>query len=203
MNYDEAVAVFKKYGNVDVESISKDDLKNVYKKLVIKYHPDKNPNVNTGDILATINVANEILQQELSKFSGKDSFEDKKDSIFSNIENILNKLKSDFVDNAQEIYDNWLKDSVYNMSEAEMYDMISKRICKIIKQHTNLSCIVKKNDEEGEDTLVYVYDSNVDKNIVFWVDMSIKNSKFSPDRVFFIRKSPRFVKDYLFRNQNR
>lgn len=100
MNYDEAVAVFKKYGNVDPETISKEELKKIYRELAVQFHPDKNP--NAGDILTNINVAHELLQQGRPAGGGSGGYGggtsaefDKHRADYENLKRQYEKMKRD------------------------------------------------------------------------------------------------------------
>jgi len=41
MDYRKASNIFKEYGNIDVSNLSDAELKNIYRKLQLRYHPDK------------------------------------------------------------------------------------------------------------------------------------------------------------------
>jgi hypothetical protein len=129
-----------------------------------------------------------------------DLLESEQDFTGSNIISSLNKLKRLFALNAEKIYNNWLNNDEL-ISESEVFDMISEKICEIIENNTTLSCIVGYNDEEGEDISVYVYDPNGDRDVMYWIYMPMRKSKFSPENIDFIPFSPERAKD--LRPQNR
>ena len=51
----------------DTKIVSKEEIKKAYKALILKYHPDKNPNIDTSDKFKEIQTAYEILYNDESK----------------------------------------------------------------------------------------------------------------------------------------
>lgn len=72
---------------------SLDELRNLYKKLLIKYHPDNNPNLDTTDIMQEINAE---YDQLLNQF--KDNHTNtQKETELKKVLNEVIKLKADIV----------------------------------------------------------------------------------------------------------
>lgn len=64
---------FYKIMNVD-KSASKEEIKTAYRKLVLKYHPDKNKDPNAPEMFRKIQIAYETLSDD-SKRSNYDTFD--------------------------------------------------------------------------------------------------------------------------------
>jgi len=109
MDYSEALRVFQQYGNVDAGSLSKDELKKIYRNLSVKYHPDKNP--QGGKIFTDINSAYEILGKgkPAGGGSGDASYDEarkKRDDLRQQFDNLRKKYANDFKSYSREdIYD--------------------------------------------------------------------------------------------------
>lgn len=84
ISYQDAVSIFKEYSGIDVKGMSEKELKPIYRNLVLKYHPDKNKNMDTTSILNKINASYEILtkgesvnhKSSFRRSTFRDEFED-------------------------------------------------------------------------------------------------------------------------------
>lgn len=83
------------------KNASKEEIKIAYKKLALKYHPDKNPNMNTTEKFREIQTAYEILSDE-NKRAQYDSFDNTSDhniqlkDIFIWYQQIINEVCVNF-----------------------------------------------------------------------------------------------------------
>lgn len=92
--------------------ITKDDIKKNYKKLVIKYHPDKNPDKDTTEQFKLIQVAYETLIDD-DKRRQYDSMDSKqKMEFYDEIMNIITKKYPNFKE-----YVNYFVETFYENSE--------------------------------------------------------------------------------------
>lgn len=75
LSYSDAVKIFQKYSGENVTNFSQNELNSLKRKLILKYHPDKNPNRQTEMtiISSEINAAYDILKNKIEK--PKDSFD--------------------------------------------------------------------------------------------------------------------------------
>ena len=71
-----------------------DELRQTYKKLLIKYHPDNNPKTDTTPIIQEINVNYDLLLKQLQQNSTSNQYNDFSDDELKNILNELIKLKA-------------------------------------------------------------------------------------------------------------
>lgn len=71
-----------------------DELRQTYKKLLIKYHPDNNPGTDTTPIIQEINVNYDLLLKQLQQNSTSNQYNDFSDDELKNILNELIKLKA-------------------------------------------------------------------------------------------------------------
>lgn len=87
MNIQEALNVFGIHGN----DLSKDDLKNAYRKLALKYHPDRNP---LGvELMKAVNAAFDLLMEHFDKISQYSSgFENHAYNYGEELEKVLTEL---------------------------------------------------------------------------------------------------------------
>ena len=64
-----------------------DELRQTYKKLLIKYHPDNNPKTDTTPIIQEINVNYDLLLKQLQQNSTSNQYNDFSDDELKNILN--------------------------------------------------------------------------------------------------------------------
>jgi DnaJ-class molecular chaperone len=101
------------------ENITKDDIKRAYKRLLLKYHPDKNPNINTTEQFKDIQIAYELLSDETRKYEYDNLSYNDKIKYYEELKTIIIN-KYPHINN----YINYIIDKFYNKDEDEFkYDI--------------------------------------------------------------------------------
>jgi len=122
------------------KNISKDEIKKSYKRLILKYHPDKNHNIDTTEKFKEIHTAYEILinddkKKEYDNLSHYDKikyYETLKDLINKKYP-IINDYLTYFIKNFYNDNENNLKLDLENFNFASIYNNILINIPNVLK----------------------------------------------------------------------
>lgn len=101
MNIQEALNVFNLSGE-----LTEKDIKTTYKKLALKYHPDRNP-LGT-ELMKAVNTAFDFLMTHIDKINKFQSTDDNvRYNYCEELENVLNILSS-LIGLVYEVIGNWV-----------------------------------------------------------------------------------------------
>lgn len=73
----------------NTNNITKDDIKKAYKRLILKYHPDKNKNIDTTEKFREIQTAYEILYDDNKRHEYQNLSTNKKNEYYNVVKNII------------------------------------------------------------------------------------------------------------------
>ena len=145
------------------KNITKDDIKKAYKKLILKYHPDKNKDIDTSDKFKEIQIAYEILSDDERRkeydnlpISEKVKYYETLKSIIIKKYPYINDYISFFIKNFYNENEDDLKNDLESLNFNSIYKNFLEKIPEVLnkveyKKPTNLK--------------PYVIDININGNI--------------------------------------
>lgn len=115
-------------------NITKTDIRNAYKKLILKYHPDKNIDIDTTEKFKEIHAAYELLYNEESKKKYDNLNNNEKYDYFTNFKNLfnnkyptINELLNLFIESFYNNDENQFKNDINDKNyESIYYNIINK-----------------------------------------------------------------------------
>ncbi len=116
------------------QNITKNDIRIAYKKLILKYHPDKNIDIDTTEKFKEINTAYELLYNDESRKKYDNLANNEKYDFYNNYKNLfndkyptvidlINLFINNFYNKDEEKLKNDIKDNNYN---SIYYNIINK-----------------------------------------------------------------------------
>ena len=140
MNYEKAFSILEiDFDNVKYEELTLEYLKKRYRKLALKYHPDKNGNtIESNEKFKKINEAYNYLKKELVSLKPEDYSE-----------------KDDELNDTSSVYFNVLKNFIKSVMEGNYIDIISKIVSEILVAGKQIS--LKAFEDLDKDTALNIY----------------------------------------------
>ena len=137
MNYKEAFEIFEiDFINTKYEDLTPEYLKKRYRKLALKYHPDKNGNtLKSNERFKKINEAYAYLKKEIKHFHHDE--------------------EEDFINESQNIYLNVLKNFITSVMDGNYIDIIAKIVNDILIAGKQIS--LKIFEDLDKDTVLNIY----------------------------------------------
>jgi curved DNA-binding protein CbpA len=156
MDYKEAFKILEidpsKY-----EDLTLDYLKKRYRKLALKYHPDKNGNTDeSNEHFKKINEAYNFLQRDY------DLFEFEK--------------KEEIIDDSQSIYLNVLNNFINSVMDGNYNDKIAKIVNDILNKGKQISLKIFEDLDKDNALNIYIFLSRY-KSILYFTDDLLENVK--------------------------
>jgi curved DNA-binding protein CbpA len=138
MNYKDAFSTLEiNFNNMEYKDLTLEYLKKKYRKLALKYHPDKNGNTEEStERFKKINAAYNYLKRELKNFRPETDEED-------------------ITDDTHAIYLNVLKNFIKTVMDGDYIDIISKIVNDILNKGKNIS--LKIFEDLDKDTALNIY----------------------------------------------
>jgi hypothetical protein len=144
MNYEEAFNILEiDFKNVKYDELTLEYLKKRYRKLALKYHPDKNGNtIESNEKFKKINEAYSYLKRELCHLNHEDCHIEKDDELN---------------DDSSSIYLNVLKNFIKSVMEGSYNDIITKIVNEILIAGKHISLKVFEDLDKDIALNVYVF----------------------------------------------
>jgi DnaJ-class molecular chaperone len=142
---------------------NKKEIKEAYKKLVLKFHPDKNNDINTQEKFQKIHLSYQILSDPDKKKKYDQLTNNQKSKILENIKKILHDLFDKKI-LSQIIVDNNIKSYLINNQHEELKNYIYNKIYVFLMSKLNIDA--------------KIYPSAEDLTSIFIKSNEIKNEKY-------------------------
>jgi len=172
MNYEQAFNILEiDIINIKYEELTLEYLKKCYRKLALKYHPDKNGNtIESNEKFQKINEAYNYLKREL-KYLNKENIEE---------EDEKEKFDDDFLQSS--LYYDILKDFMKTVFESKYNDVLSKVVNDIITAGKKFSFKIFE-DLDKETTLNIYHFLSKNRSI-----LHLNNDLLEEVREFVVKK---------------
>jgi len=164
------------------KNISKDEIKKSYRRLILKFHPDKNKDIDTTEKFKEIQTAYEILINDEKKKEYDNLSYHEKIKYYETLKNLINKkypIVNDylnfFIKNFYNNDENNLQVDLENFNFTSIYNNILNNIPKILKNLPDISNnqITKKKyvinvniNGEIKGTLADIYNNKFQKLLI-------------------------------------
>jgi len=141
MNYKDAFEILEiDFINIKYEDLTLEYLKKRYRKLALKYHPDKNGNTQeSNEHFKKINEAYNYLRSEIKNLKPE----------------IDDEEEEEFVYNSESIYLNVLKNFIKSVMDGNYIDIIAKIVNDILNKGKKIS--LKIFEDLDKDTALNIY----------------------------------------------
>lgn len=165
--------------NIELINIDHDYLKKKYHKLALKWHPDKNKNINSHKRFQEINEAYEYLCKELDIINNKNT-------------------SNNFVSSDSKIYINLLTIFISNIIKCEYNDSFVILIKELITSSKDYlhTFIKQKFDDLDKETILEIYRIiykykdilHINEDILSFVSLQIKD-KYKNNQIYILNPS--------------
>lgn len=129
------------------KTAKKEEIKNAYKKLVLKFHPDKNNDIDAQEKFQKIHLSYQILSDPLKKKKYDQLTNNQKSKIIDNIKKILHDLFDKKI-LLQILVDDTIKSYLINNQYEELRSYIYNKIYIFLMSKLNLDNIITTKDND-------------------------------------------------------
>jgi curved DNA-binding protein CbpA len=160
MNYTDTFRILEiDFINVKHHELTLEYLKKIYRKLALKYHPDKNGNTEEStEKFKKINEAYNYLRRELKHLKPED---------------FLNENDNDDIN---DIYLNVLKNFIKSVMDGNYIDIIAKIVNDILNKGKQISLKIFEDLDKDTALNIYIFLSRY-KSILYFSDELLENVK--------------------------
>jgi DnaJ-class molecular chaperone len=137
------------------KTANKEEIKNAYKKLVLKFHPDKNNDISAQEKFQKIQLSYQILSDPEKRKKYDQLTNNQKSKIIDNIKKVLHDLFDKKI-LSQIIVDNNIKSYLINNQHEELRNYIYNKIYVFLMSKLNIddndltSIFIKSNNIKNE-----------------------------------------------------
>jgi len=162
MNYKDAFEILEiDFINIKYEDLTLEYLKKRYRKLALKYHPDKNGNTQeSNEHFKKINEAYNYLRSEIKNLKPE----------------IDDEEEEEFVYNSESIYLNVLKNFIKSVMDGNYIDIIAKIVNDILNKGKKISLKIFEDLDKDTALNIYIFLSRY-KSILYFTDELLENVK--------------------------